>query len=90
MDASEIDKDIKYGEKIIIQGMADAFFENENGEIVLVDYKTDKVRNGADEIAKRYAPQLNFYQTAIEKCTGKRVCEKYLFLLDSGEVVKTD
>ena len=35
-----------YGdEKIILQGIIDCYFE-EDGQIILVDYKTDSVKNG--------------------------------------------
>jgi len=89
MKASEIRDDISDdSETIVVQGMIDAYFENENGEVVIVDYKTDKVKNNLDDLSSRYAPQLKFYQKALEKSLGKPVKEKYLFFLDSGDVVR--
>ncbi len=69
-------------ETILIQGVIDVFFE-ENGEIILVDYKTDKVSD-AKELVKRYAAQLAYYEQALTQLTGKRVKEKiiYSFVLE--------
>jgi len=91
MKASEIRDDISDdSETIVVQGMIDVYFENENGEVVIVDYKTDKVKNNLDDLSSRYAPQLKFYQKALEKSLGKPVSEKYLFFLDSGDVVNVE
>ena len=40
IDAKRLDQDLPEGEKVLIQGIIDVFFI-ENGEIVLLDYKTD-------------------------------------------------
>lgn len=87
MDVSELNPEVSSDEKIVIQGMIDAFFENENSELIVIDYKTDKVINGTDEIKKRYMSQLKYYKIALEKALNKRVVGSYLFLLDSGDVV---
>lgn len=87
MNASEIREDVTNDEKIVIQGMIDAYFED-GGKLVIVDYKTDKIRNNIDELVSRYTPQLKYYQKALEKSLGMMVSEKYLFFLDSGDVIK--
>ena len=69
---------------VILQGIIDCFFEESDG-FVLLDYKTDKVKNGADEIKKRYSKQLELYKKAIEELTKKPVKECYLYLFDTGE-----
>ncbi len=74
----------EYGnETVILQGIIDCFFEEEDGYI-LFDYKTDKVRDKT-EIRTKYEKQLSLYAEAIEKLTGKSVKEKYLYLFDTGE-----
>ena len=73
-------------ESIILQGIIDCFFAEDDG-YVLIDYKTDRVTNGSGAIRKKYEKQLELYERAIEKLTGKRVKEKYLYLLDNGETV---
>lgn len=90
MDAREIRSDIFDDESIVVQGTIDAYFEDENGEVIIVDYKTDKIKNNLDDLALRYAPQLKFYQKALEKSLGKPVAEKYLFFLDSGDALRVD
>jgi ATP-dependent helicase/nuclease subunit A len=72
-------------EEVIIQGMVDCAFV-ENGEIVIVDYKTD--RGKPDEICRKYASQLAVYREAMEKCTGKRVKEVVLYLFGCGKAVE--
>lgn len=88
--ASEYDPSLSgecAADEIILQGIIDCFFE-EDGEYVLLDYKTDKIgRGGAAEIRARYDKQLELYARAIEKLTGTRVKEKLLYLFDSGETV---
>lgn len=73
-------------EKVILQGIIDCFFEEEDG-FVLFDYKTDKVKNNSAEIKERYKKQLELYKQAIEELTGKPVKETYLYLFDTNEVV---
>ncbi|MGN0304641.1 MAG: helicase-exonuclease AddAB subunit AddA [Lachnospiraceae bacterium] len=72
-------------EKVLIQGIIDAFFEEE-GELVLVDYKTDRITSG-QELVLRYQEQLRYYQMALEQLTGKRVKEKLLYSFALGEAV---
>ena len=82
--------DVYIDEKIRLQGIIDCFFEEEDG-IVLLDYKTDYVEEGnEDEIIERYRSQLKYYKDALEKITGKRVKESYLYLfgIDKGVLVK--
>ena len=72
-------------EMILVQGIIDVYFE-EDGEIVLLDYKTDKVRNGA-ELKERYHAQLEYYAKALEQLLGKKVKEKVIYSFFLGEKV---
>lgn len=72
----------------LIQGIIDLYFE-EGGELVLVDYKTDRVMKneaGEKELVRRYAIQLDYYAKALTQLTGKKVKEKiiYSFALGKG------
>ena len=71
---------------VLIQGIIDAFFIEKDG-IVLIDYKTDRVKT-KEELIRRYRKQLELYQEALEQNLGKKVKEKiiYSFAL-GGEVV---
>lgn len=64
-------------EDIVVQGMLDLAFI-ENGEAVLIDYKTDNITN-AEDFKAIYAPQLRIYSEALKECTGCTVKEKYIY-----------
>ncbi len=83
--ASEILEGSASEEMILIQGIIDVFFEEPDG-IVLLDYKTDRVKSSR-ELAGRYHAQLELYQEAIERSTGKKVKERLLYSFCLGEVV---
>lgn len=67
-------------ETVLIQGIIDAYFE-ENGELILLDYKTDHVskQEGADILKKRYKRQLDDYQQALEQMLQKKVRQKLIY-----------
>lgn len=78
-------------ESQLIQGIIDLYFE-EDGELVIVDYKTDRVNKsavGEQNLVKRYAVQLDYYAKALAQLTGKRVKEKiiYSFALEKGIII---
>ncbi|WP_024614059.1 helicase-exonuclease AddAB subunit AddA [Clostridium sp. Ade.TY] len=76
---NNISKELK-NEEVRLQGIIDLFFE-ENGEIILVDYKTDYIEeNAEEEMNKKYKIQLDYYTDALEKITGKKVISRYLYL----------
>ena len=64
-------------EKVLIQGIVDVYFEEEN-ELVIVDYKTDRI-SSLQELKERYKTQLDYYEEAISRLTGKKVKEKILY-----------
>ena len=74
--AREIEN-VSSDDKILVQGIADCVFE-ENGNLVLLDYKTDRVKDQS-ELFERYRKQLDFYVLAIEKTLKKPVKEVYLY-----------
>jgi len=84
----ELPEDIYGSEMLLLQGVIDCWFETSEG-IVLIDYKTDFVPAGGGElIRKRYETQVSYYTRALEKITGRKVSEKYLYLFHSGELMK--
>ena len=73
--------DVETNERILIQGVIDVYFEEADG-IVLLDYKTDRVpfgKRGEELLISRYKTQLDYYQTAIEQITGKKVKDRILY-----------
>ncbi len=76
MKAREADPSLDSDEPILIQGIMDAYFE-EDGRTVLVDYKTDRV-SSEKELTDRYCRQMELYAHAL-RASGKRVEEAILY-----------
>ena len=76
VDAKEFYPDQKKGEMVLIQGIIDAFFY-EDGQIVLLDYKTDHVDN-AQELVHRYKKQLELYADALSRFSGEKPVKEIL------------
>ena len=75
---SVIDENTK--ESILIQGIIDLYYINQNNEIVLIDYKTDYVeKNNEQELIEKYKPQLKIYKKAIEEALNKNVEKVYIY-----------
>ena len=87
IEANKLNPDFPKTEMVLIQGIIDLYFE-EDGEIVLLDYKTDSVKTG-EELVKRYKTQMDYYAEAIERILNKKVKEKllYSFALETTIVV---
>ncbi len=66
------------GEEVLVHGIIDCFFE-EDGEIVLVDYKSDYIRGSAEEWARTHAVQMDIYKKAVTEATALNVKETWLY-----------
>ena len=62
---------------VLVQGIIDVYFEEEDGLVVL-DYKTDRVRE-AKELVEKYHAQLDYYAQALEQLTEKKVKQKIIY-----------
>ena len=83
-DFSSLDAD----DSVLLQGVVDCFFE-EDGELVVVDFKTDHVSCAQlDERAEHYRPQLEAYSMALTRVMGKKVKENVLYFFSAGEEVR--
>ena len=70
----------------LVQGVIDLYFI-EDGQLVIVDYKTDRVlrgRAGEDELRRRYSIQLDYYAMALSQITGLMVKEKVIYSFALG------
>jgi ATP-dependent exoDNAse (exonuclease V) beta subunit len=77
-------------EDLIVHGQIDLWFE-ENGEIVIVDYKTDSVKAAeAHQRAQDYALQLRVYAMAVERLAGRAPRRAYLHFLRPNTIVEVD
>ncbi len=64
-------------ETVLIQGIIDVFWE-EDGELVLLDYKTDSI-HGMEDLWNRYGTQIDYYKEALEHIMDKPVKEAFLY-----------
>jgi ATP-dependent helicase/nuclease subunit A len=90
--ANLLKKDFPAEETVLIQGIIDVFFEEDDGYVVL-DYKTDAV-DRAEELVNRYKLQLEYYAQALEQLSGYRdtgegmhVKEKIIYSFKLGEEI---
>lgn len=82
-------------EQIIVQGVIDCLLEEDDGGLVLLDFKTDRVAMEKSEAVKqnmieRYGEQIRLYRQAIEQIVGRSVKESYLYLLAGGYALSFD
>ena len=76
---SEMSEDEESSSYVVVQGIIDLYFEEEDG-LVLVDYKTDRIKDQDSSIlVRRYKVQLDYYRRALEQMTGKKVKECYIY-----------
>ena len=85
VDASEVDPSYPAGETVLVQGIIDAYFE-EDGRLVIVDYKTDRVKSSY-ELKERYRGQMRWYARALEQLTGMETGGCYLVSIELDEII---
>ncbi len=66
-------------EDILVQGVIDLYYIDENNNIILVDYKTDYLKNDEQELIEKYSKQLDIYKRALEEALGKKVYKTYIY-----------
>ncbi|MCL2717649.1 MAG: helicase-exonuclease AddAB subunit AddA [Lachnospiraceae bacterium] len=86
INANRINPELPAEETILMQGIIDVFFEEEDGLIIL-DYKSDAVKT-KEELIIRYEKQLAYYQEALEQLTGKPVKEKIIYSFALNEAIQ--
>jgi len=85
-------KDVE--DSVLVQGIIDCLFE-ENGQLVLLDYKTDRmdrfVKGGKDVVQvleNRYRIQIALYTRAVEQILKRPLSEAYLYFFDGGRLIE--
>ncbi|WP_024867195.1 helicase-exonuclease AddAB subunit AddA [Butyrivibrio sp. FCS014] len=86
VSASELNEKFPDDETVLVQGIVDAWFI-EGDDIILMDYKTDKVREDKD-LTDRYSIQLKLYKRALEAATGMKVKEIYIYSFALGRQIQ--
>lgn len=84
-DGNRVYPDVENGERLFLQGIIDTAFV-EDGQWVLVDYKTDRVKSG-DELIHRYKIQMDLYKEALETLTDMSVKASYIYSFRLHEAV---
>jgi ATP-dependent helicase/nuclease subunit A len=88
-------KKLYTGEHILVQGVIDCLYEDADGEMHLVDYKTDRLtweerQNKAlaeQRMREKHSLQLSYYAKAVELMFGKRPKTVSVYSLHLGELV---
>ena len=85
IEANRLNPEFPKDETVLVQGIIDAYFI-ENGELILVDYKTDRVFD-PQELRDRYQIQLDLYEQALSRITGMKVREKLIYSISLRRVI---
>ncbi len=75
------------GSELAIQGMIDLYFIDEKDQLVLLDYKTDLVKDEA-VLKNRYFASLEVYKKALEISLNRKVSEVYLYATYLNKLIK--
>jgi len=73
-------------DSVILQGVIDCWFE-EDGKIILLDYKTDSYID-INEIHEKYDNQIQLYAYALKKITKKCIKNSFFYLFFDGNVIE--
>lgn len=69
-------------EKILVQGIIDLYYIDKEDKLILVDYKTDYVEKGNEQVlVKKYKKQLELYKEALEKSLNRKVDKVIIYSL---------
>jgi ATP-dependent helicase/nuclease subunit A len=86
VNAHTVREEFPESEKILVQGVIDVYFE-EDGKLVLMDYKTDRVDSG-EELINRYKTQLDYYAEALSRLEKKPVAEILIYSFALSKVIR--
>ncbi len=74
-------------ENILVQGIIDLYFIDENDKLVLVDYKTDRIKE-VEELIPKYKTQLELYKRALENALNRKVDDVYIYSIYHAKACK--
>ncbi len=76
-------------DEILVQGIIDLYYINQDNEVILVDYKTDYVAKGKEnELVKKYISQLELYKKALEESLQRKVDKIYIYSVYLGKEIE--
>ena len=81
---------------VLVQGVIDCIIEREGGELLLVDYKTDRLTStelqdralAVEKLTRSHASQLSYYKMAVERMFGKPPVSVAVYSLPLGDTVE--
>lgn len=90
------DRELYSDEELLVQGVIDCFFLDENGDLILLDYKTDRLspyelshRRAAEEkLSSRHKRQLSYYEKALSAIFGKPPKHTCIYSLPLGDTIE--
>ena len=75
-------------ENILVQGIIDLYYVTKDNRLVLLDYKTDFIKEGEEKILiDRHKPQLMLYKRALESGINKKVDKIYIYSTKLGKEI---
>ena len=82
-------------DEVLVQGVIDCFFLDHDGQLVVVDYKTDAIPPDIREdparadafLIGRYGMQLTYYREACERIVGQKVAKTLLYSFALGRSI---
>ena len=80
-------------EPILVQGVIDIYYISKNDELVLVDYKTDYIKEketGKEELTQKYKSQLDLYKRALEKALKRKVDKAFIYSTSLNECIEVE
>ncbi len=78
-------------EPILVQGVIDLYFISKDDELVLVDYKTDYIKENAEkELKEKYKSQLDLYKRALEKALKRKVDKAFIYSTSLNECIELE
>ncbi|RSL33733.1 helicase-exonuclease AddAB subunit AddA [Salibacterium salarium] len=80
---------------ILIQGAIDCVFKEADDNLVLLDFKTDALKNrfssnidqGIEMMKNRYQSQIDLYREALSSIWNKDIKEAYIYAFDGAYVI---
>lgn len=77
------------GDEILLQGAVDLFYEEPDGTLTVVDFKTDRIRAGDEQArAAEYATQITAYSRVLSRIFEQRVGRRILYFFATGTAVE--
>lgn len=83
----------KNGDTVTVQGVCDIILRGRKGELILADYKTDRIPEGMDledarrMLSDRHRDQLTYYKRALEAIYGEEIRRVLVYSLALGDTV---